>query len=515
MNRVLDHDGGADAAISNGRDETISRRGPAAAFAMTSTTHYQISPTMTLEGMGMNQSPYCPPSSSSSLQRQLLMGGGKSPAAAANVQDELSQLPRLRARVRHHVRGVIQCLSSSETQAYLEAVRVDADLVQKETDPLQFVRFCDYDLLAGTKRLCLYWTERKRLFGPDRAFLPLTLTGTGALTEQDLLTLRAGFPALLPDLSTGHKCFFFDRRKQVPNVTTENFLRSLFYIFKILAQEELSQVDGAHAFALAVTPRRKEKVEYDKVHPSASLVSKVFPVRLKIHLLSHPNQKRQSFAAEVMNGLSCSLRKYFSAWMNIQLHVETEPNQLRDELLALGLPLSGIPLSVGGQWKYEDFAEWCEEQMLVEHETHKHRLLKKAQDSNNGFGWTIITNSSVAASVTKSNRNKSDTPDDVSCGGVKEMIGDEKDKTKLIAKNKSDRDANRRMADVLRSRRKRERQRVELNSLKQESTQLQHCNQRLQDEHERLSGLVVEAEQCLAQVLFGGAYMTHTPRTFT
>ena len=90
-----------------------------------------------------------------------------------------------------------------QTQAYLEAIQRD---VQTETDSLVFVRFCNYDIWAGAKRLCLYWMERKQLFGPERAFLPLTLTGTGALTPEDLLTLRAGFPSFLPDAITGHKC---------------------------------------------------------------------------------------------------------------------------------------------------------------------------------------------------------------------------------------------------------------------------------------------------------------------
>ena len=91
---------------------------------------------------------------------------------------DISFLPELRERVRHHVDSVIRCLPEHETRAYTEAMALDAELVKTETDPIQFVRFCDYDLLARARRLCMYWTERKALFGAERAFLPLTLTGT-------------------------------------------------------------------------------------------------------------------------------------------------------------------------------------------------------------------------------------------------------------------------------------------------------------------------------------------------
>ncbi|KAL7579258.1 hypothetical protein ACA910_011417 [Epithemia clementina (nom. ined.)] len=96
----------------------------------------------------------------------------------SSANDDLlhHQLPTLRDRVRGHVDTVIRCLPFDHSLAYLEAVEKDANLVNTETDPLQFIRYCDYDLLAGAKRLSLYWTERKKLFGPERAFLPLTLT---------------------------------------------------------------------------------------------------------------------------------------------------------------------------------------------------------------------------------------------------------------------------------------------------------------------------------------------------
>ena len=60
--------------------------------------------------------------------------------------------------------------------------------------------------------------------------------------------------------------------------------------------------------------------------------------------------------------------------------------------------------------------------------------------------------------------------------------------------------AKRRMADMLRSRQKRERQRVELQNLKDHSSALIDENERLQAERYRLERLLIEAEECVADL---------------
>ena len=129
---------------------------------------------------------------------------------------DLSQLPELRHRIRCQVDRVIRQSFNHETCAssYLQAMQRIPELVRTETDPLQFVRYSDYDLWAGAKRLCLYWTERLALFGPDRAFLPMTLTGQGALMKDDISTIHAGFPAILQSSSKDTNLSMSDEKTQ-------------------------------------------------------------------------------------------------------------------------------------------------------------------------------------------------------------------------------------------------------------------------------------------------------------
>jgi hypothetical protein len=96
-------------------------------------------------------------------------------------------------------------------EAYLEAVEKAPHLFETDSDPLKFVRRCDYNIWAAAEHLCLYWKERKELF-EERAFLPLLVTGKGALTKDDIMSLQAGWPLLLPSTTSGQRVLFGDRR---------------------------------------------------------------------------------------------------------------------------------------------------------------------------------------------------------------------------------------------------------------------------------------------------------------
>ena len=323
--------------------------------------------------------------------------------------DDMSQLPHLRVRIRAYVdeliRGSQSAIPRQDAAAYLQAMAVDADLVHTGTDPLQFVRRCDFDLWTAAKRLCLYWTERLALFGPDRAFLPLTLTGTGALTEQDLLTLHPGFPALLPE-SAHHKqkTLLFDRRKWIPSQdsSTENKLRCLFYCITVLAQDSAAQVDGVLALAAVMTPRFPEW-NFDWTHRASWLCTHAFPVRFHAHILNVvPRQKHPSIVRQAVQVVTSIIRKY-ALDPNYPIHVHTvqrgekkeqmeeeeEPNAIVKTLLDLGLTRKEIPLLYGGEWRFEDFYKWCHERKEWEEEYYRDRLLPI---DGSGSSTAITTN---------------------------------------------------------------------------------------------------------------------------
>ncbi|KAL7580673.1 hypothetical protein ACA910_002185 [Epithemia clementina (nom. ined.)] len=468
---------------------------------------------------------------------------GGSAAAAA---DDLSQLPLLRARIRGYMDGIIRSIMPPHrSQAYFEAVARDAELVQIESDPLQFLRCCKYDIWKGCERLCRYWSERKELFGPQRAFLPLTLTGTGALTNDDVHTLYAGYPAILPDTTTGRQCVLEDRNNWVVGATTESKLRAWFYVIKILAHDDRCQTDSRSCIALVVlSTSRNRDMDWAFVRRLAYLGSQVFPTGAPYgHFLSICTERKRHMAAAIFNTATDLCRQAYNENVSINAHYQTEANEILQELLSIGLTKKGIPLMFGGEWKVEDWYQWCQVQREWEKKAYKSRLLKLPPSVRSteaaGFAGSPIYNVAVSSGGTKRSFGETTSgstssnfamvssaaaaapaapsvePDGrtVDQSNTSESLfdflnddnygnghRDDKEHQEHYEMLDQERKEKARRENVLRARRERQRKRMELESLKDETTQLRLQKERLIAEHERLSQLLVEADNVLAEV---------------
>ena len=428
--------------------------------------------------------------------------------ATAVHREDLSQLPSLRARVRVHVHGVILCLpSSQDSQAYMEAMQKCPDLVETETDPIQFVRCCDYDILNAAKRLCMYWTERVKLFGSQRAFLPLVLTGTGALTPEDVHTIHAGYPAILPDTTTGRKVILEDRSNWTRTASMENKLRAWFYCMCILSKDIMSQTEGyVTGLIVLVTPRDRD-MDWNLVHRLAHLGSQVFPIKPSGHFISIPNRRKRNLITAFSQTVMDICRHWYDN-PQMQFHVESEPNQVLRELMEVGFTKKGIPLSFGGEWKNEDWYNWCQERKEWEQELYRDRLLKKAPSSSSsgdhsGSRYVMgdqvsesvgATASSDSCQVDSGNRRHPDHHRHSAAaqpqGGLGGGDDDPMDEEQAQARRES----------VLRSRRHRERRKEHVKSLKEDHAKLSFQNSQLRAEQERLVRLVEEAQNVVSLI---------------
>mmetsp|Transcript_2042 Transcript_2042/g.5652 ORF Transcript_2042/g.5652 Transcript_2042/m.5652 type:complete len:259 (+) Transcript_2042:1101-1877(+) len=166
------------------------------------------------------------------------------PRAPSYYPFNLNALEDLRLKAKFEFQQVIESIPEDAKKAYLQAVEASPKVVETETEALQFVRFCNHDIQAAAKRLCLYWELRLQVFGPDRAFLPLVLSGKGALAPREVKSLLAGFPALLPETKRGQKVFLWDRRQHLPTAIMETHLKCMFYLFCLLAEDPRAQSEG-------------------------------------------------------------------------------------------------------------------------------------------------------------------------------------------------------------------------------------------------------------------------------
>uniref|UniRef100_A0A7S2VAL9 CRAL-TRIO domain-containing protein n=1 Tax=Entomoneis paludosa TaxID=265537 RepID=A0A7S2VAL9_9STRA len=206
----------------------------------------------------MNSSSSGHPATLGALQQQP-HSGDATPAAASETTTTF--VPRkLTAEQRQQIlfqfEEAIKSIPLEKKQAYLEARQQAPRVVARETDPLPFLRYCQWNFWTAAKRLCVYWKERKELF-QERAFLPLTLNEGGALTPDDILTIQAGYPAMLPRTSCGRQVFLMDRSQFLPTTSRLSRIRAHFYMVNKGMKEERAQTPGGVVIlALLMQPRR-------------------------------------------------------------------------------------------------------------------------------------------------------------------------------------------------------------------------------------------------------------------
>ena len=104
-------------------------------------------------------------------------------------------------------------MSQVEKRDYLEAMQKAPVLVHLESNPLKMLQCEKFNVVAACTRLTKYWKWRKKLFGPDRAFLPMTQNGA---MYEDIDALAKGFVSILPEDGKGRLVVFFDRIRAIP-----------------------------------------------------------------------------------------------------------------------------------------------------------------------------------------------------------------------------------------------------------------------------------------------------------
>jgi hypothetical protein len=90
-------------------------------------------------------------------------------------------------------------LPSETTEAYVEALRRAPDLVETESNPDLYMAYDQHDPWKAALRVAAYWKSRAEIFGGDRAYRPLTLTGRDALSPEDVKLFHTGFLMILPN----------------------------------------------------------------------------------------------------------------------------------------------------------------------------------------------------------------------------------------------------------------------------------------------------------------------------
>jgi len=93
---------------------------------------------------------------------------------------------------RHEIDDALAGIANEDKLAFLYALEHVPDLIAIESHPAKFLLREDFNVSKAIKRLCLYWKCRYENFGPDRAFLPMTLCGDGAMDQDAIEAFQSG-----------------------------------------------------------------------------------------------------------------------------------------------------------------------------------------------------------------------------------------------------------------------------------------------------------------------------------
>ena len=348
-------------------------------------------------------------------------------------------------------------MSENDKSAYDEAMNRCPQLVETESDPFHFWKFCNSDIWSAGKKLCKYWQFRKKVFGPDKAFLPLDLTGHGAMDRDDIKLLQSGWMSLLPPWkSKTQPVVFADRRKLLPTCTLDQKLRVVLYLTKeCCINHPTISTEGVHyLFMLAMPKMNKNEFDHEFSRVLSIFVYEALPA--KIHakvILDLPKRRAKDDGNfSVQNILSKYLKSTLDAggkMRDFEFLYEHKKGDILDKLIAQGASKEGLPESVGGCWKYSEMIDWCTEKMKV--------------DRQKG-------------------RNK-----------------------RLPSMSVDERKAARRASNAIHSRRKREKRKAEVERLQAEGKRLKLENESLQVEGDRLQHLSQQAMFYVNQQVFQNA----------
>ena len=353
----------------------------------------------------------------------------------------------------------IEALPPDLNSAYLHALAKCPALVETESQPLRFLRQTHFNPVSAAPLLAAHWTKRVELF-KDKAFLPMALTGEGTLHRTDMSMLSTGFLVVLPNDEFDNSVLCYDAGR-LEKQAKEYQLRVAFYLLSVACENPKAQSEGIVLLFLmeqfsSRNPKRQSLQEIVQVMPFR--VKEVFCVRIssspsKLSIVSTNEEAASTVTSKKMSAAVASI--FGPMHPDNLVLVQGSKERCISQLQRVGLARQSIPKSMGGDWGYESFVQW--------------------QELRTRFEWGLPPGVGGKDSSSLFDFASSTMP-------LKNLNDEEKIERK-------------RRLNVLHSRRKREREKVEIEVLQEQAIELEENNRALDEDHERLQLLLHKAKE--------------------
>ena len=260
--------------------------------------------------------------------------------------------------------SVISCLNneictlpSSETAAYQQAQQQCPDLLSDQ-HKMAFVEYEDGNIANAARKLVKYWSERLDAFGPERAFLPMTLGG--AMQNEVMDWVQRPIWQLLPVTDSAGRSILFAQTslRDFSQYSIEQELRSFMYLLETLMEDDNIRRKG---FIILYDGRNLQRKHFSKALSSkiASLAEHVYPIDLRAIHICHPSMVFNFVVMPIMKALIAKDQR-----LRIKSHLGTIESVVRD-LEGYCLSKELIPATLGGAL-VPDVSKWVIDRIQLE-----------------------------------------------------------------------------------------------------------------------------------------------------
>jgi hypothetical protein len=249
------------------------------------------------------------------------------------------ETPELIARKRVEFEDELKRVPDQEKISLMQAEEKCPELLTDDFK-LMFLRCEVFQAKLAAERYAHYWDKRVEVFGPEKAFEPLTLVGA---VRDDKETIRIGIISLMKEKDPeGRSIIFFDvARQDRTKYSRDSLGRVFWYIFHAAIEDENTQRQGVVVLGW---PQNAKYSQFDRglIRIVTTSIKGAIPTRLSaLHICQPP-----MFAAIVI-----PIIKYFlgeKLRKRISVHSGSQ-EKLLGRLEKFGLSKDKLPADLGGQ----------------------------------------------------------------------------------------------------------------------------------------------------------------------
>ena len=252
-------------------------------------------------------------------------------------------------------------LPAPESAAYNRAAVLCPNQVSDDRK-LIFLEHENYNARLAAKTMAAYWTHRVQLFGPARAFLPMTVSG--AMKDEAVNMSDRHLWAMVPVTDAAGRSIFYHTpgRRDFSQYSFEQEMQAMWYLFETVIENAISSKAGV----VILSDLRNYTINsYSlKIATLFFPLLSVLPTRVRAIHLCYPNP--------IVSALLPLSKRFMTRSLRLRLVVhEPSPITLCSSLNRYCFPADRIPADLGiGGGVVINHSSWMVNRLVLENARH-------------------------------------------------------------------------------------------------------------------------------------------------